>query len=113
MLAEGLLAYLSEIQVAALAIDLKRYSSLLWWLFELMPPLMLQDSKHDRSQQLFDQYFADGDPTFLFAPTAGIEFFKPYGWQVKELRSVWPELKSWNQWLWLLEILIRLFATNF
>lgn len=110
VLTEGLLAYLSEIQVSALAADLNRYSNPIWWLFELMPPLMLQNSKHDRSQKLFDQYFANGDPTFLFAPIAETEFFKPYGWQVKELRSVWPELKSWNQWLWLLEILILLFA---
>jgi methyltransferase (TIGR00027 family) len=110
VLAEGLLSYLSEIQVAALAADMERYSNLRWWLFELMSPIMLQNFKHDRTQKLFDQYFANGDTTFLFAPIAGTEFFKPYGWQVKELRSVWPELKSWNQWLWLLEILIRLFS---
>lgn len=100
VLAEGLLVYLSEAQVRELAEDLANYSSFRRWLFEIASPTVLQFAKTDGGQQRFDQYFAQGKPSFLFAPEAGADFFQPYGWTVSEFRSIWQEVNrsSSNRW---------------
>jgi methyltransferase (TIGR00027 family) len=97
VIAEGLLAYLTESQVIDLAKDLHNCYGFNWWLFDLSSPFALEKSRSYSPQQLFDQYFADGQPTFLFAPAAGKEFFAPYGWKVKSFRSVWSELCRLHQ----------------
>jgi methyltransferase (TIGR00027 family) len=110
VITEGLLAYLTEQQVAALTKDLQQQSQLRWWLFDLASPFLLHQSRKHREQQIFDQYFADGQPTFLFAPAAGTKFFQPYGWQVREFRSIWSESQHLAKFAGLSVILMRLFA---
>ena len=91
VLTEGLLPYLNEAQVASLALDLQQHCNFRWWLFELASALILQAAQKSKQQQLFDQYFAHGKPTFLFAPAQGADFFQPYGWTLNEFRSLWSE----------------------
>jgi methyltransferase (TIGR00027 family) len=91
VITEGLLSYLTEAQVASLAGDLHQQSSFRWWLFELASPAILQQIQKSKQQRLFDQYFANGNPTFLFAPEQGTDFFRLYGWKVNEFRSLWEE----------------------
>lgn len=91
VITEGLLAYLTEAQVASLANDLHQQPNFSGWLFELASPVILQQAQSSTRQKLFDQYFANGNPTFLFAPQQGTEFFRSYGWTVKEFRSLWKE----------------------
>lgn len=100
ILTEGLLMYLSEAQVSELAIDLANDSSFRWWLFEMAAPTVLQFAKTDTRQQRFDQYFAQGQQSFLFAPESGANFFQQYGWTVSEFRSLWQEItrSSSNRW---------------
>jgi methyltransferase (TIGR00027 family) len=113
VITEGLLAYLTEQQVATLAKDLQQQTQLRWWLFDLASPFLLQQSRQHREQQIFDQYFADGQPTFLFAPEAGTQFFQPYGWQVREFRSIWSESQHLTKFAGLSVILMRLFARQY
>ncbi len=113
VITEGLLAYLTEPQVAALAKDLQQQSQLRWWLLDLASPFLLQQSRRNPEQQIFDQYFADGQPTFLFAPAAGTQFFQPYGWQVREFRSIWSESQHLQKFAGLSVILMRLFAQQY
>jgi methyltransferase (TIGR00027 family) len=113
VITEGLLAYLTELQVAALAKDLQQQTQLRWWLFDLASPFMLQQSRQHPEQQIFDQYFADGQPTFLFAPAAGTQFFQPYGWQVREFRSIWAESQHLTKFARLSVFLMRLFARQY
>ncbi len=110
---EGLLVYLSTEQVASVATDLYNMPNFRWWLCELMSSFTLQQSQKYQVQKIFDQYFAAGNATFLFAPEEGSEFFRHYGWQVAQLRSVWEEsrrLKREIRFAWLLKVLIRWFA---
>jgi methyltransferase (TIGR00027 family) len=109
VLTEGLLVYLTETQVAELAQDFQHQPYLRWWLFDLASSFLLQQSNQNPSQRLFDQYFADGQPTFLFAPSNGTKFFQP-GWQVKEFRSIWSASQSLQKFAGLNSILMRLFA---
>ena len=113
VITEGLLAYLTEAQVAALAKDLQEQSYLRWWLFDLASPLLLQQSRQHPEQLIFDQYFADGRPTFLFAPDTGTKFFQPYGWQVREFRSIWAESQYLQKFARLTVVLMRLFAWQY
>ncbi|HTL90212.1 MAG TPA: SAM-dependent methyltransferase [Leptolyngbya sp.] len=91
VITEGLLSYLTEGQVASLAADLRQQSNFHWWLFELASPMVLKQAQKSDRQQRFDQYFANGKATFLFAPDAGAEFFRPYGWKLTQFRSIWQE----------------------
>ena len=91
VITEGLLSYLTEAQVASLASDLHQQPNFRWWLFELASSLILQQAHRSDRQKLFDQYFANGNATFLFAPEQGTEFFRSYGWKVNEFRSFWQE----------------------
>jgi methyltransferase (TIGR00027 family) len=113
VITEGLLSYLTEQQVAALATDLQQQPQLRWWLLDLASPFLLQESQKNRGQQIFDQYFADGQPTFLFAPTAGTTFFQPYGWQVQAFRSVWSAAQHLQKLPGLKAIALRLFAPKY
>ncbi len=110
---EGLLSYLPEPQVAALAKDLQQHPHLRWWLLDLASPFLLQQSRQHPGQRLFDQYFADGQPTFLFAPAAGTKFFQPYGWQVREFRSIWSASQHLTKFAGLSQVLLRLFAQQY
>lgn len=113
VITEGLLVYLLPEQVASLAADLHMQSNFRWWLFELMSSFTLQQSRKYQVQKIFDQYFAAGNATLLFAPEEGSEFFRRYGWQVAQLRSAWEEsrrLKREIRFAWFLKVLIRWFA---
>ena len=113
VIAEGLLVYLPPEQVAELAIDLHNQLNFRWWLFEIMSSSTLQQSHKYQVQKKFDQYFAAGNTTWLFAPEAGAEFFRQYGWQVNEFRSNWEELhrlKRETRLVLILKLLVRWFA---
>lgn len=102
ILTEGLLVYLSEAQVSELATDLANYPSFQWWLFELASSALLQVTATD--QERFDQYFTDGQRSFVFAPERGTDFFQTYGWTVSEFRSVGQNLRQKNRIVyWLLQ----------
>jgi methyltransferase (TIGR00027 family) len=112
VITEGLLMYLSEAQVGSLASDLHEQIAFRWWLSDLSAPYLRQKSRQDPQQQLFNQYFAEGKKTFLFAPVTGMNFFSPYGWQVKEFRSAWAALQRLNgrlRWLWFIQLWMRWF----
>ena len=116
VITEGLLSYLSEVQVASLAADLHQQSNFHWWMFELASSMILQQAQKSDRQRLFDQYFANGKATFLFAPDEGTDFFRPYGWRVKEFRSIWQAACLCNRKTHLIgvaEILIRCFARRY
>ena len=108
VIAEGVLTYLHSGQVAALAADIHQQPNFRWWLFELLSPLVLQ-----QSQKRFDKYFAAGNATLQFAPEEGAKFFRQYGWHVAQFRSVWEEARRLKRELpltWLLQLLIPLVA---
>ncbi len=113
VITEGILSYLTEEQVASLANDLHRQSNFYWWLLELASPLIPQNTQRNFKQKLFDQYFANGGTTLLFAPKQGKNFFQAHGWVVHEFRPFWQEaerLKRQSSLALLGACLLRLFA---
>lgn len=111
VLTEGLLIYLDEGSVAALATELAAAGSYRWWGTDLVSPGLLRWM----SRSWGDHVAAAGAP-FRFAPEEGPGFFAARGWRALEIRGsfhaagrmrrlpffysllarVFPEPKRWN-----------------
>lgn len=100
VLTEGLLIYLAEEDVAALAADLAAPPSFRWWALDLVAPaLRLRLSKQ------WGGRLADANAPFRFAPAAGTRFFEPFGWREAEFHSSWEDSIRLGRtmphaWLW-------------
>jgi methyltransferase (TIGR00027 family) len=102
---EGLLAYLTEDQVASLADDLHAQASFRWWIIDLASPALMK-----RLQKTYGKTLAEGQARMQFAPAAGTEFFRPRGWGEAEFRSTWDEsrrLKREMPGAWFFRLLAR------
>jgi methyltransferase (TIGR00027 family) len=91
ILTEGLLSYLSEMQVKALAADLQQQANFRWWLFELVSSDAFKCSANDWSQKIANQYFSDGAPIFQYTPEGGAEFFQTIDWKIAQVRYMGEE----------------------
>lgn len=116
IITEGVLSYLSEAEVASLAINMIEQPNFNWWLFELTSSLALQHYHRHYTRKIFDQYFANGNQTLLFAPENGVDFFQQYGWNCAEVRSIWKEsfkLKREIMFTRIVDNFMRLFAREY
>jgi methyltransferase (TIGR00027 family) len=100
VVAEGLLIYLAPEQVAALATDLHAQPSFHEWLIDLGSPELLK-----RMSKTWGKTVAEAGAPFQFAPAAGTDFFRPFGWREAAFRSTWEEANRLNRtmkgaWLW-------------
>jgi len=86
VITEGLLIYLTEEQVSALAQQLHEYGVLRWWLIDLASPQLLQ-----RMSKTWQPHLTAGNAPMQFAPALGTAFFAPHGWREAEFRSTWEE----------------------
>jgi len=82
IISEGLLIYLSSDEVAALAHDLIRPAAFQSWVFDIASPGLLKMLQEKSSAD-----FSTGSVPLKFAPDNGPQFFAPYGWQPREVRS--------------------------
>ncbi len=82
VICEGLLVYLTEEQVGALAADMARQSAFECWLIDLASPGLLRMIQKNTHNQ-----FEDSVARLKFAPENGPEFFPRYGWRLRALRS--------------------------
>jgi methyltransferase (TIGR00027 family) len=106
VLTEGLLIYLTEVEVASLATDLHAPRSFAWWVIDLVNPKLLRMLRRRWSKTL-----AEGDATLQFGPAEGPRFFERYGWKEREFRSTWDEshrLRRQMRMAWLFRLLARL-----
>jgi len=97
---EGLLIYLGDDGVAALASDLNDVRTFARWLIDLASPRLLKMMTRSWGKSL-----AAGNAPFRFAPASGTAFFTPYGWRELEYRSTMEEAQRLNRemrmmWLW-------------
>ena len=83
---EGLLIYLTEEQVAALATELHRQRSFRWWLLDLASPRLLRLLEKNWGRTL-----EKGNASFQFAPPNGTAFFQRLGWREISYRSALEE----------------------
>lgn len=80
ILTEGLLIYLSEEEVGALAGDLAAPSTFRRWILDITSPGLLRMMKKQMGAEI------ERAP-FKFAPREGPAFFERYGWPVLEIES--------------------------
>lgn len=105
ILSEGLLVYLDEKEVGALADDLHAQAGFRWWVIDLASPALLK-----RLEKTYGPSLADAGARMQFAPADGTEFFRRHGWKEAEFRSTWDEahrLKRQMPMAWLFRFLAR------
>jgi methyltransferase (TIGR00027 family) len=85
VITEGLLVYLEPAQVQAIGRDLYARSAIAWWMIDLASPRILAMMK-----QSFGHQLSDG-AQMKFAPADGVAFFRPLGWNAREIRSFFRE----------------------
>jgi methyltransferase (TIGR00027 family) len=83
ILSEGLLIYLTEEEVGALAEDLARPASFQRWVLDLASPGLLRILKRHLQKPL-----EKADAPLKFGPKEGPLFFTPYGWKPLDVRSI-------------------------
>jgi methyltransferase (TIGR00027 family) len=92
VITEGLLAYLEEGQVAALAEDLHKADRCQYWVTDLASPKVKQMMEKHWGKELS----AAGAP-IKFAPGSAEEFFRPYGWESVEFHDFYPASLKFNR----------------
>jgi methyltransferase (TIGR00027 family) len=97
---EGLLIYLGDDEVAALARDLHTSPTFQWWLIDLINPRLKKMMDRTVGKQL-----TAGNAPFKFAPAAGTKFFEPFGWRELDFRSSLEEARRLHRempgmWFW-------------
>jgi len=103
---EGLLLYLTEEQVGALARDLHAPASFQSWVIDIAHPRLLV-----MMERMWGKSVQGGNAPFQFAPAAGTKFFEPFGWREREFRSSTDEarrLKREMRMMWLWRLLGRM-----
>lgn len=101
VVAEGLLIYLSEGEVASLARDLAGVPAACWWLIDLASPRLLTWMNRSWSKKIM----AGSATRFQFAPASGTAFFEPCGWTEERFYSSGDEAKRLKRtmrgmWFW-------------
>jgi hypothetical protein len=86
VLTEGLVVYLPEGEVAALAADLWR-AGVAHWIVDLIAPDVLP-----RLQRRWGQFLAECGAKLQFAPKDGAGFFEAYGYRAAEVRPLIDDL---------------------
>jgi methyltransferase (TIGR00027 family) len=103
VLTEGLLVYLTQEQVAALAEDLHAMAHFRRWIADVLTPELLAWLLETSFKR-----FATGSVQMHFAPPGGATFFERYGWGAQTVRAVTEEsrrLKRQMPRAWLFRIL--------
>lgn len=86
VVSEGLLVYLAEPNVGALAEELRRALREPLWLIDNVAPDVLA-----RLKRSWDASLAPGNATMKFAPENGLRFFEERGWRLRSSRSLLDE----------------------
>jgi methyltransferase (TIGR00027 family) len=100
---EGLLVYLAEGEVAALARSLAAQPAYRWWLTDLASPKLME-----WMQKKWGRNVQEGNAPFRFAPDESSGFFAPFGWREAEVHPTMDEalrLKRGAGSLWIYRLL--------
>jgi methyltransferase (TIGR00027 family) len=104
VITEGLLVYLGEDEVAALARDLAAAGSCRWWATDLASPGLLRYMLRSWGRQV-----GGAGAPFRFAPAAGPEFFRELGWRPVEVHNSFYAAARMKRLPWFYALLARLF----
>ncbi|HEY4320312.1 MAG TPA: SAM-dependent methyltransferase [Gemmatimonadales bacterium] len=104
VITEGLLIYLDPADALALGTALHAQPRLVWWLFDIASPALLQNISRRQGDGL-------RNAPFRFAPAEGTAFFAPAGWREVEFRSAMESARTLHRdmkWAWLWRLMSRL-----
>ena len=104
VLSEGLLVYLAEDEVAALATDLAGGAAFRWWAIDLVSPALLRYMSRSWGREV-----GRAGAPFRFAPEAGPDFFRAYGWRPAEIHSSFHAAARLHRLPWYYALLARVF----
>jgi methyltransferase (TIGR00027 family) len=108
VVAEGLLVYLTEDEVAALGKDLAAPAAFQHWIIDLASPALLRMLARKMGTPL-DQA---GAP-LRFAPEQGPEFFTRCGWKPEEVHSTMHAAAKLNRLSFFLRLIAKISSTRF
>jgi methyltransferase (TIGR00027 family) len=80
VLTEGVIPYLSEEEVGALACDLNKYPCFRYWIADYFSPVI---AKYQQRKKMRIE-----NAPFKFAPEDYFGFFRSHGWQAKDVRYI-------------------------
>ena len=103
VLTEGLLVYLCEEEVAALARDLADGASFRRWIMDFGSPGLLK-----MMQKTTGKHLSNVGAPFQFAPAEGPAFFAPYGWEPMEVKAILQTAAKFKRPPFFLRLLARL-----
>lgn len=97
---EGLLVYLTDADVSALATDLHVVPAFTRWVIDLASPRLLK-----MMTKSWGKAVASGNAPFRFAPPNGTDFFRELGWEERAYHSTMEEAERLDRemkmmWLW-------------
>ena len=92
VMSEGLLIYLTNDEVASLSQDLAARSRFRSWIVDLTSPGQLRLMQRTTGKQLQEA----GAP-FKFGPPEGQNFFKPYGWEARDVQGMLKTAAQFNR----------------
>jgi methyltransferase (TIGR00027 family) len=82
VLTEGVIPYLSEEEVGALASDLNKYPCFRYWIADYFSPVLRKYSQAQGKKMRMEK------APFKFAPDDYFGFFLSHGWQAKDVRYI-------------------------
>jgi methyltransferase (TIGR00027 family) len=83
VVSEGMLVYFSAEEVAALARDLASGQHFQNWIVDISTTIQLI-----LMQRAIGQQMSEAKAALKFGPLEGVDFFKPYGWEPKQVRGL-------------------------
>ena len=105
VITEGLLIYLDEPSIRALTVDLAAQPGILWWLFDLASPELV-----DMLDKRMGEVLANAP--IKYAPANGVAYFEALGWKVIGVHSLLHAAARFGRLSFLLRLLARLPAPN-
>jgi methyltransferase (TIGR00027 family) len=99
VITEGLLVYLDDAQVGAMAADLAAQAGIHRWILDLASPGVIQMMRKGMGAHLTNA-------EMKFAPPNGVAYFEEFGWDAIEVRSIFHAAARYRR----LPLLMRLFA---
>ena len=94
VITEGLVQYLDDATVAALARDVAACAPVRWWIVDFISPgalAMIKRTRGHRAARMMG-----------FAPRNGVAFFEAVGWRAREVRSIVREAVRLRRAPWLM-----------
>jgi methyltransferase (TIGR00027 family) len=100
VIAEGLLVYLEEPEVRALAADLFARSGIRWWIIDLASPELVEMLQKSMGRHL-------ASAPMKFGPSDGVAYFEALGWRVDQVHSIFHAAARLRRLPWFLRIFAR------